>query len=268
MGEYVARSYTTAGEDFVAFLVGRHIGDYEWERLATALVSTGRGDDWSAAIQDMAVLHLARRLIAGGASIVASSADWDLVVEREIKQMVVDTMVVDYFRVGEIYARLELAVEAARSKISPGTRSQLRSECQREAPWCYLCGADLDFGAKNSALEFTLDHVWPQAFGGNSDPENLLPACRSCNERKGHAASWSLYPVQALVHGYRLSSDDLAAMPKEMRFAVHSRIAMQEASLSGSSLKEAFVRLGRPDLPTVVDESASVDVFNLAATFR
>lgn len=262
------KPYTTAGEDFVDFLVGRHIGAYEWQDLAAALLSTGRGDDWSEAIQDMAVLHLARRLVAGGVSIAAASTDWDLVVEREIKQMILDTMVVDYFRVGEIYARLELAVAAARSSISAGTRNQLRSQCQREAPWCYLCGTDLDFGAQGSVRQFTLDHVWPQAFGGNSDPENLLPACRSCNERKGHAASWSLYPVQALVHGYRLTSDDIAEMPKEMRFAVHSRTAMREAKSSGSSLKEAFVRLGRPDLPTIIDESASVDVFNLAASFR
>lgn len=264
----MVRAYTTAGEDFVDFLVGRHIGAYEWQQLATALVSTGRGDDWSEAIQDMAVLHLARRLIAGGSSIVASSTDWDLVVEREMKQMILDTMVVDYFRVGEIYARLESAIAAARSSISTGTRNQLRSECRREAPWCYLCGEDMDFNVTNSVREFTLDHVWPQAFGGNSDPENLLPACRSCNERKGHAASWSLYPVQALVQGYRLSSEGVAALPKEMRFAVHTRRAIQEAKATGSSLKNAFVRLGRPDLPAVIDESTSVDVFNLAASFR
>lgn len=262
------KPYTTDGEDFVDFLVGRHIGAYEWQQLATALLSTGRGTDWSEAIREMAVLHLARRLIAGGVSIVAGRTEWDLVVEREIKQMILDTMVVDYFRVAEIYARLELAVAAARSSISAGTRNQLRSQCEREAPWCYLCGTELDFGVRGSVREFTLDHVWPQAFGGNSEPENLLPACRSCNERKGHAASWSLYPVQALVHGYRPSSDDIAAMPKEMRFAVHTRTAMREAKLRDLSLKEAFVRLGRPDLPTVIDESVSIDVYNLAASFR
>ena len=264
----MVKPYTTAGEDFVDFLAGRHIGVHDWRHLATALVPTGRGDEWAEAIQDMAVLHLARRLIAGGASIVASSTDWDLVVEREIKQMILDTMVVDYFKVGEIYARLEMAVAAARSSIPAGIRKQLRSECQRETPWCYLCGTDLDFGVTNSVREFTLDHVWPQAFGGNSDPENLLPACRSCNERKGHAASWTLYPVQSLVHGYRLSSEDVAALPKEMRFAVHSRTAIKEAKAAGSSLKEAFARLGRPDLPTIIDESVSVDVFNLTASFR
>jgi hypothetical protein len=262
------RAYTTAGQEFAAFLRDYHIGTHNWIDVSRALISTGRGERWTEAVQDMAVLHLVRRLIAAASKIVGSRPEWDLVADSDIKQMIVDTMVVDYFLVNDIHARLVPAVAAARREISSGTRKQLKAESQRDAPWCYLCGAELEDAAADSPVFFTLDHVWPQAYGGDSDYDNLLPACQSCNHRKGHAASWSLYPIQALVHGYQLTAEDIANLPKEMRFAVLTRAAMDTAVADRLSLKEAFVSLGRPDLPTVVDESTSVDVFNLTAQFR
>lgn len=38
----------------------------------------------------------------------------------------------------------------------------------------------------------SLDHVVPKAKGGATVPNNLVPACLSCNRRKGHreAISW------------------------------------------------------------------------------
>ena len=31
----------------------------------------------------------------------------------------------------------------------------------------------------------TIDHVWPRSRGGDDHPNNLVPACRSCNSSKG-----------------------------------------------------------------------------------
>ena len=50
---------------------------------------------------------------------------------------------------------------------------------EREGRVCYLCGQWL------SVHEMTLDHVVPLARGGAHTPENLRPAHRSCNSRKG-----------------------------------------------------------------------------------
>lgn len=261
------RPYTTSGQLFVGYLRDRHIGQHDWSDVSRALISTGRGERWVEALQDMAVLQLTRRLVAAASAIVESRPEWDMLADREIKQMILDTMVVDYFVVGEIHARLVPVVQAARRNISPLTRKQLRSESQRGSPWCYLCGSEFDYESADSPVSFTLDHVWPQAYGGDSDAENLLPACKSCNGRKGDVASWSLYPIQALVAGYQLSAEDIAVLPKEMRFAVLSRKATETAAEHHLSLKDAIINLGRPDLPAVIDESTSVDVFNLAAKF-
>lgn len=263
-----ASVYQTNGEYFAEFLRRNHIDTSSAARLIPrSLVATGRGNEWSDALHEMAVLHLARRLIAAAVSIISLSAEWDYAVEQEIKQMMLFTMTIDYFVVGEIYERLAPAVRSVRQGISNGVRSELEAEARRSTPWCYLCGADIDFDTEGPTA-FSLDHVWPRAYGGNSDSENLLPSCKSCNERKANVPSWALYPIQALVAGYQLDSTELARMPKEMRFSVQTRAAAAFAREHRTSLKEAFVAMGRPDLPSVVDASSSIDVFNLVPQSR
>jgi 5-methylcytosine-specific restriction endonuclease McrA len=42
---------------------------------------------------------------------------------------------------------------------------------------CAYCGLSPNF--------LTIDHVVPRSQGGTNDPNNLLPACKPCNESKG-----------------------------------------------------------------------------------
>ena len=260
--------YETNGQYFAGYLLRNHVdGESLSRHVPQWLLSTGRGDEWSEAFHEMAVLHLARRLIAAAAVIVSRSPDWDSLVELEIKQMILDTMTVDYFEVPTIYERLAPAVRSARQNIGTGIRRELEGEARRISPWCYLCGAELDF-VEDGPTAFSLDHVWPRAYGGNSDPENLIATCKSCNERKSDVPSWALYPVQALVAGYQLDSTEIEELPKEIRFAVLARTAATRARSEGLSLKEAFVLMGRPASPSIADLSVSVDVFNLTAQAR
>ncbi len=256
--------YETNGQHLATFLRDHHLGGSgaAWTQMAIALVPTGRAEIWVDAVREMTALHLTRRLVCAGVVIVGRRGEFDAVAERAVQQLVLDTMIVDYFVVGDLMRRLEPAIRSARRTISPTVRRELEGFTRREMPYCYLCGTDLTFDDAGPT-SFTIDHVWPRAYGGDSEPENLLPACRSCNNRKGLTPSWSLYPVQALVAGFELEHSDIMEMPKEMRFAVQSRAAAAHAAATSVSLKEAFVNLGRPDLPTVIDISVSVDVFNL-----
>ena len=52
---------------------------------------------------------------------------------------------------------------------------------------CAYCGAPAD----------TLDHVIPRMYGGLTVRENLVPACRGCNGRKGSTGVWTWWTQQA-----------------------------------------------------------------------
>ena len=62
----------------------------------------------------------------------------------------------------------------------------LRLVLEEYGPVCHLClvGIDLDLppGHKRGPSS---DHVVPRKFGGSDDLENLRPAHRSCNSRRG-----------------------------------------------------------------------------------
>ena len=51
---------------------------------------------------------------------------------------------------------------------------------------CAYCGAYAD----------TLDHVKPRLHGGLTVRQNLVPACRCCNGRKGAAPVWTWWQDQ------------------------------------------------------------------------
>lgn len=62
---------------------------------------------------------------------------------------------------------------------------------------CVYCGATYEL------QQLTLDHVHPKALGGDSNTNNLVPACKCCNHSKG-TRNWKdwmrenigLYPIR------------------------------------------------------------------------
>ena len=252
--------YETNGQYLARYLLDHHLDGQgqQWSGLGSALLASNRGGDWVEAFQEMVSLQLARRLISAGDTLIGRHGL--PAAEAQIKQVIIDTMVVHYTSAGEIYERLLPAVHSARGTISGSVRRSVTALARREMPYCYLCGTEVDFSADDHQA-FTLDHVWPSAHGGNSDFENLLGACRSCNEAKAGEPSWAMYPIQSFVAGFEVQ--DLRDMPKVMRFAVQARAAKQLAKREGLSLRDAYLWLGRPGSPVVVSGVTAVDLFNL-----
>jgi len=60
---------------------------------------------------------------------------------------------------------------------------RLTAILERDGPTCIWCGRS--FGA---LIRPTTEHVVPRVKGGPAWAENEVPACRSCNRRRGHAA--------------------------------------------------------------------------------
>lgn len=253
-------AYETNGQYLARYLLDHHLDGrgQRWSGLGSALLASNRSDAWVEAFQEMVTLQLARRLISAGGTLIGRYGPH--AAEAEIKQVIIDTMVVHYTSAGDVYERLMPAIRSARQTISRSVGQSLRALAMREMPYCYLCGAEMDFDADGHRA-FTLDHVWPRAYGGNSDEGNLLGACRSCNEAKSSEPSWAMYPVQSYVAGFEVQ--DLEHMPQVMRFAVQARAAKHLAQREGRSLRDAYLRLGRPGHPVVLSEATAVDLFNL-----
>jgi hypothetical protein len=66
----------------------------------------------------------------------------------------------------------------------PNARRQLM-ERERRNIWKKTNGRCAYCGCKLIYREMTIDHIKPLILGGGNEDENLLPACRSCNTRKG-----------------------------------------------------------------------------------
>ena len=54
---------------------------------------------------------------------------------------------------------------------------------------CYYCGAE------TAPNELTMDHIVPVIRGGKSTKNNVVPACKECNNKKKHAlpVEWDEY---------------------------------------------------------------------------
>lgn len=74
---------------------------------------------------------------------------------------------------------------------------------------CYMCGTSLG-RKRSSSNKYTVEHIWPIAFGGETREENLLPACGNCNSKRGHMLSWAAGPVQSTyLHKSEIASNAL-----------------------------------------------------------
>ena len=59
----------------------------------------------------------------------------------------------------------------------------LRVALEKHGGKCFYCKIA---SASDVSIEMTLDHIEPQALGGNSDITNLVVASKPCNAKKGH----------------------------------------------------------------------------------
>ncbi len=82
--------------------------------------------------------------------------------------------------------RLVYYVRIPRRLALPLTR---RTVLARDQYTCQYCGA------QPGRSELTIDHVIPRSQGGQTSWENVVTACRRCNQRKGNRT-----PAQAGLH--------------------------------------------------------------------
>ena len=154
---------------------------------------------------------------------------------------------------GDLVRNALRAVESAQRDATSKERNTFRAWADREHRHCYLCGSQLDFTEQDKHRKFTLDHIWPQRFGGDSIPDNFLPACGKCNhQRKRDFATWAMPNVQSLILGFDPSENEYKGVDGSQRFALHQLAAKKLARERNISLKQAFLNLGPWESPRLV----------------
>jgi hypothetical protein len=126
----------------------------------------------------------------------------------------------------------------------PRPKSIEQNAMRAEPRTCYLCGVALTrtVGAHD---HFTIEHLWPLSLGGATVEDNLLPACKNCNDTRKHFITWAWGPVQSTYH----ARSDNEAPPRELRLSLAlARLMLVAAGRSNAkrllTLKEAAKKIG------------------------
>ncbi len=97
---------------------------------------------------------------------------------------------------------------------------------------CYYCQFEVEvIGIEGSAVQYeaTLDHIVPREYGGDNSPENIVVACRLCNETRMHFRNYLVFRevIQELLKNetvflrwHRFTKDEL----RMVRQVVHKRL--------------------------------------------
>src|SRR5262249_31393125 len=111
------------------------------------------------------------------------------------------------------------AVNASLGHVTQKERDKIKQKAIEHHPHCYMCNCRLDFTEKDPIRKFTVEHLWPRCYGGDSIDDNLLPACGSCNsDKKGDFATWGMTNVQSLVLGFSPTESELKSIAGTLRF--------------------------------------------------
>jgi hypothetical protein len=262
----------TTGEKLAYFVERDVLVNIPWDKVAFSLLCTGRGDALCSFFREIAVVNLTCRIVTAGTSLLKESPSRPA---RSLRDSGFENEFHDFIR-ERLYIRPPLskdllrnalrAVESARQDVTPTKRKAFKSWAQRQHTFCYMCGVSLDFTEEHKYHKFSLDHIWPQRYGGDSDEDNWLPACGSCNSHKKHDfATWAMAGIQSVVLGFTPTENEYTMVDGTHRFAMHYLAAKRIAIQRDISLKDAFRILGPWELsPRLMDESDIGDFFNLA----
>ena len=276
----------TAGERLCTYIRREVLLGELWPQVIDSLTPLARANELAAFFEELVAVQLAGRLVSGGKMISESIGGIDQIASEEFEKdflaFIRETTELTGKRRKEvekkILTRASDAVRVARKKEIPRTvEAAVLRFAKNQHPHCYLCGRGLVFAradeldaltAEPRKRVYEAEHIWPLSYGGDSDEDNLLPACSECNRIKDNYPCWAIVDVQSLTLGINPSPQDLGRVSGLHRFSLLSRAAWVLADTEGITLKEAFVDLGPGIAPYVYRPNDAADFFNLRNTTR
>lgn len=134
---------------------------------------------------------------------------------------------------------------AASSKKQVSQSAKLLVTPKYKPIYCYICDRKLELSTDDTPTQVQYEHIWPRSFGGDSTPENLLPACALCNHEKGATLLWQDAHVHSFVLRPSPTTEDLnKKIQYKVKIAMHRRNIFQRACDDQITLKEAALKVG------------------------
>lgn len=231
---------------------------------STWLTQFDQPDLWSSYVEEFMAIHLTGRLLSCGRYLKQNHSN-STVFRTEYKSALFEYLTLNREDRDRLFRLAHAAVDASLEEISNGTRNAITTWANLCHPHCYLCGRILQFNDSESASQFTIDHIWPRDFGGDSSEENLLPACKDCNNNhKKNYPTWAMTNIQSLLLGFGPSANSLKRITGTSRYAIQQRLVQSVAVEKQLTLKCAYLTVGPSESVRVVDPLEIGHFFNLA----
>lgn len=260
-------AYKTKGEILREFILEELIAGREWSNLGRLLSPTGRSNQLIEFFQEITAVSTVGRLVRAGIDIAEELETSSPEFIHDYSQFVRETFSASKSISDELLRLAVEAVKAARKDATTKQRQGFRKAAQSKSESCYLCGVKLVFEDDANHAAYSLDHVWPRSYGGDSESENFIACCRECNNsKKQNYANWAMPSIQAILYPLNATSEQLGQMNGSHRFAIHHMAAHRVAQQRGISLKRAFQSIGPWKTLTTIDNSVVADFFNITAS--
>lgn len=238
-----------------------HDDEKVWRHLENTMRPVADSKCLSSYFKFHASVFLTCKLITAGKSVTSNDA-----VSSSTLAIILDRYPLGNLNAGNRLLRfLTDAVSQSDRPVSPGTSNEMRAFARTNHSFCYICGVRLDFNDDKCRSFFTLDHLWPSCYGGNSTPGNLLPACSDCNTKKANFAAWVSTDVHSLFLGINPDQHHLEQMRFSHRYSLFNRAAFSLAIHRERTLKEAYLELGPWVDARVEDTELATDMFNIVS---
>jgi hypothetical protein len=141
--------------------------------------------------------------------------------------------------------------------VSPSTRRLVR---ERAVFRCEYCHAD----ERWQYVRFTMDHVVPQSEQGCDDADNLVLACRNCNERRSNCCQAVDPRSGETVAIFNPRTDGWGRLPSSPRRSRCRRVVACTLEVSGTEL---LAELGPSQIEHHVDQD-SLPVVRIGSSRR
>jgi hypothetical protein len=254
----------TDGERLCNYINHRLLASSSWESLALALAPTGRASDLVDFYRELAAVTQTGRIVSAGRSLAEKVGAEGPELRKEFTALLREYFGIPSKLLDEFFRFSQRAVNAALEPLQKSVQKEMEAWAVRNHTHCYMCSATLDFHDREQLNSYTCEHVWPRSYGGNSIPENFLPACSSCNsKKKANFATWVMPAIQSLVLGLAPGQDRLQEIHGSYKFSIHYRVAQRLASNRRITLKNAFLQIGPWKDVRIRDIDDVVDIFNL-----